>query len=92
MDLFSAVAVYFVLVIMMMICLIRSNMVMGSAFILSIVVGQIILNILYPPNLADPWGESDSTGALYFTIQIITPLLAIIYLIRMAWNDRKRMK
>lgn len=63
-----------------------------SALVLTLLIGQILLNILSPPSNISPWspdGESiTSSTAIYIVIQIITPIIAIIYILITCWNDR----
>ena len=63
-----------------------------SALVLTLLLGQIILNVICSPSQITPWspnGESiTSASALYIMIQIIPPIIAIIYIVIKCWNDR----
>lgn len=61
-----------------------------SCAVLTLIVGQIFLNIMAPPYSVNPAKQTDSSSALYILIQIATPIIAIIYLFFMAFDDRRK--
>jgi hypothetical protein len=88
----QALLVYLVIVIFLFAIFIHLYIKVWSALILTLLIGQILLNILCPPSNITPWspdGETvTSSTAVYVVIQIFTPLAALVYIFIMAWHDR----
>ena len=88
----QALIVYIVVVIFLFAILIRIRIKPWSAIIVSLLIGQILLNILCPPTNISPWAPDSesitSSVAIYIVIQILTPLLAILYILVRGWYDR----
>lgn len=59
------------------------------ALILSLIAGQVGLNVLFMPLRLDFWCEFESSVALYGFIQAATPLVVMVYAINCALHDRK---
>ena len=91
----QALIVYIVIVIFVFAILIHMRIKPWSALIITLLVGQILLNILCPPSQVSPLSSGSeiisSSAAIYIVIQIVTPLLAILYIFVMGWNDRYMM-
>lgn len=62
---------------------------LSSAFIFSIIVGQIMLTVVYMPIYIDFWAEFDSAIAIYSLIQLLTPPIVFIYAIYHAAIDKQ---
>lgn len=96
METSQALLIYLIVSIFIFAILIHIRIRVWSAIILTLLIGQILLNIICPPSQISPWspnGESiTSSTAIYVVIQIITPILAIIYIFVMCWNDRMILK
>jgi hypothetical protein len=88
----QALLVYIVFVIFIFALFIHIRIKLWSALVLTLLLGQIILNVICSPSQITPWspnGESiTSSTALYIMIQIVTPIIAIIYIFVSCWNDR----
>ncbi len=88
----QALIVYLVVVLFIFALFIRLRIKVWSALVLTLLIGQIVLNILCPPSKISPWSpDSESVSssmAIYIVIQIVSPLIAIIYIFAMAWKDR----
>jgi hypothetical protein len=88
----QALLIYLIITIFIFAILIHIRIKIWSALVLTLLVGQILLNILISPSQITPWspnGESiSSSTAIYIMIQIITPLIVIIYVLVKCWHDR----
>ncbi len=88
----QALLVYLIVVIFIFAIFIRLRIRIWSALVLTLLIGQILLNIICSPSSITPWspnGESvTSSTALYIVIQIVTPLIVLIYVFVHCWNDR----
>ncbi len=94
MELTKALLSYLGVIIIVFLCALRIGIYPISAMIISLLVGQIILNIIYPPNSLNVVGvnnssNSGSASALYILIQILTPILGVIYIFFKAFEDKK---
>lgn len=93
MELTKALLSYLGIIIIVFLCSLRIGIYPISSIIISLLVGQIILNIIYPPNSLNVVGvntsNSSSGSALYILIQILTPILGVIYIFFKAFEDRK---
>ena len=91
----QALVVYIVVVVFIFALLIKIGIRAWSSLIISLLVGQIVLNIICPPSQISPWSPDSesltSAMAIYIVIQIITPVLAILYIFVNGWYDRYRM-
>jgi hypothetical protein len=90
----QALVVYIVVVVFIFALLIKIGIRAWSSLIISLLVGQIVLNIICPPSQISPWSPDSesltSAMAIYIVIQIITPVLAILYIFVNGWYDRYR--
>ena len=88
----QALLIYLIFIIFVFAILVHIRIKLWSALILTLLLGQILLNIICSPSQIVPWspnGESiTSSSALYIMIQILTPVIVIIYIFIMCWNDR----
>jgi hypothetical protein len=88
----QALLIYLVFVIFIFALCIYLRIKIWSALVLTLLMGQILLNLICSPSQITPWspnGESiTSATAIYIVIQLITPLIAIIYIFIKCWNDR----
>lgn len=88
----EALLVYLIVSVFVFAIFIHLYIRVWSALVLTLLIGQILLNILCSPSNISPWspdGESiTSSTAIYIVIQIITPIIAIIYIFVVCWNDR----
>jgi hypothetical protein len=91
----QALVVYIVVVVFIFALLIKLGIRAWSSLIITLLVGQIVLNIICPPSQISPWSPDSesltSSMAIYIVIQIITPVLAILYIFVNGWYDRYRM-
>jgi hypothetical protein len=87
-----ALLVYLIISIFLFAVFIHIHIRVWSALVLTLLLGQILLNILCSPSNIAPWspdGESiTSSAAIYIVIQIITPIIVLIYIFIMCWYDR----
>lgn len=92
----QALLIYLIITIFSFAILIHIRIRIWSALVLTLLIGQILLNILISPSQITPWspnGESiSSSTAIYIMIQIITPLIVIIYVLVKCWHDRINFK
>ena len=88
----QALLIYLIFVIFVFGIFIHIRIRIWSAIILTLLLGQILLNILCSPANLTPWspdGESlTSASALYIVIQILTPVLVLLYVFVYGWFDR----
>jgi hypothetical protein len=88
----QALVVYIVAIIFIFAIFIRIRIKVWSAVVVTLLIGQILLNILCPPSKVSPWSPDSesisSSMAIYIMIQIVTPLIAIIYIFVTGWYDR----
>ncbi len=89
MDLTASLLIYLGIVVFSILIFIKLDIRPISSIVLSLLIGQIILVILTPPTAIDPWKDTDSTSAIYYLIQIITPIILLVYVVVTAWNDRR---
>ena len=92
----QALLIYLVFIIFIFALCIHLRIKIWSALVLTLLLGQILLNIICSPSQITPWspnGESvTSATAVYIAIQLITPLIAIIYIFVKCWGDRITIK
>jgi hypothetical protein len=88
----QALIVYIVAIVFIFALLIRIRIKVWSAIVITLLIGQILLNILCPPSNVSPWSPDSesisSSMAIYIMIQLVTPLIAIIYIFVTGWYDR----
>lgn len=88
----QALLIYLIALIFIFAIFIHIRIKAISALILALLICQILLNIIHPPNTITPWspdGESiTSATALYVLIQIGTPLAVLVFVFIKCWNDR----
>ena len=88
----QALIVYIVVVVFVFALLLKLRIRAWSSLIISLLIGQIVLNIVHPPSQISPWSPDSesltSAMAIYIVIQIITPILAIVYIFINGWYDR----
>lgn len=88
----QALLVYAIIVIFVFAIFIHLRIKVWSALVLTLLIGQILLNILCPPSNITPWspdGEAiTSSTAVYVIIQLGTPLIVLVYVFVMCWHDR----
>jgi len=88
----QALLVYLIVVIFIFAIFIRLRIRIWSALVLTLLIGQILLNIICSPSSITPWSPNGETitsaTALYIVIQIVTPLIVLIYVFVHCWNDR----
>lgn len=89
MELGNALIVYLIVTIALVIVLIRLRIRTFSAIAIGLLIGQIILNFLAPPTTVSPFCESNSVTALYFLVQIATPVFLVVYILIMGVNDKR---
>ena len=46
------------------------------------------MNIICPPPSIDPWADGTSSTALYYLIQIATPIIVYIYALIKGFEDK----
>ncbi len=88
----QSLLIYLIICLFLFSILIRIRMQVLSAIVFTLLVGQILLNIIHNPANITPWspnGESiTSSTAIYILIQIATPIIALIYIFIKCWHDR----
>lgn len=89
MDLQVALGIYLIIVIALLVFFIRKNIKIFSAIMVSLLTGLIILNFMAPLYTIDPWCCLDSSTALYYTIQIATFIIALVYIYAKGLRDFK---
>lgn len=90
MDVLPSLLLYVVIVILICLIAIRFQIRIWSAIIMSLMLGQIILNIICPPSEIDNGNgdPSSSVAAFYLLIQFGTPIVCVFFLLNKCWNDR----
>jgi hypothetical protein len=87
MDLPTLLIFYFIIVISLVLIFRKYGIRPLASWVFSTIIGQIILNLLYPPTDIDDVETLSSSIALYYTIQYITPVFLFISLSYYAIND-----
>lgn len=90
MELTHALLIYALLVIVLIIILYRYGYYLGPAVIISLITGQILLNIMTPLSDLDPDTTNASLYALYMLAQLATPVVVYIYAFVVAVKDYPR--
>jgi hypothetical protein len=88
MELSQSLIIYAIIVTVLIIVLSRQGIRATSATVISLIVGQVLLNLMKPPHDINLDTDTSSAYALYFLIQLGTPLVTAIYAIAAAWKDR----
>ena len=90
MEICYVIYIYFITIILTYIVLRQYKLCHGPAAILALILGQILINILKPPNDLDTEVQCiDSSIAFYTAIQLITPIIVYIYVIYKSINECK---
>lgn len=89
MQLDRALLIYLGVIVLFFLIFLKIGIYPMSSAVLTLIIGQIFLIVMAPPQSLDPVRQ-DSSSALYVLIQIATPIIAIIYLFFMAFDDRKK--
>jgi hypothetical protein len=93
MELSTALLVYLAVVIFTAIIVHRVNVKPRSAVILGLILGQIILNLLVPPTNLNPMNDTaqafTSSSAIYLVIQLVTPIVVLIFCVFMSMYDHQ---
>lgn len=91
MELSTCLTIYMIVVVITTMLLNRVGIKTRSAVILGLIAGQTILNILVPPTNLNPWGSAEPTfnsySAIYLVIQLLTPVIVIIYSVYIGLHD-----
>jgi hypothetical protein len=90
MQLSTALLGYLAITVVLFLIFLRIGITLISSVVLALLIGQITLNILVLPTQIDPWEASSSAAALYYLIQIGTPLFLLVYLLIISFRDRRR--
>lgn len=61
-----------------------------SSLIFALLVGQILLFLIFPPNKLSLWSELNSSVGIYEIIRLFTPALIVIYTVSMVFHDHRR--
>lgn len=86
MDLIQGLSIYFVITLITIVILYRMGRTFVGSLVLGLIVGQISLNFI--KSLITLPAEPINTELLfYYTIQYLTPILCLIFLIRYAYRD-----
>lgn len=88
MELQTLLVFYIIIVVSMMVVLMKSGIAVVGSLILSLVIGQIMINLLYPANNIDDSVALSSTTAFYYMIQYVSPVIFAIALIHYSIKDR----
>lgn len=89
MEVSKALLSYLIFVILIFFIAIRLGIYPYSSITLSLLFGQIFLNILCPPNSKTLGDASSGNYSFYLTIQILTPILAVLYVVIKALEDKR---
>lgn len=87
MDLHIALIIYFIVLFVFFFFLTMNRYREFSAFVISLILAQIVLNIIFPPT-NDKLDDIDSATSIYFLLQIGGFFVLLVYLITMAIYDR----
>ena len=82
-----ALLIYLLAVILTFIFAYRNGIRKWSALILGLIVGFVVLNIAISPNVVLTAYDGSFLPLLYLIIEILTPLIIIIYVVVMILND-----
>lgn len=91
MELQNALLCYLGIVVLFFLIFLKLGIYPVPSTILSLVLGQIFLNILAPPYSLNSIDQTDSSSALYVVIQIVTPIIVVIYVFVSAFDNRKKL-
>lgn len=86
MRLLTALILYFITFAGTMIVLKKMEYHSFSAFVLSMILSQIVLNIAYPPTNGELSNITSQTS-LYFLLQFLGPIIVVVYVLIVALND-----
>ena len=89
MDLNYVLIIYIILLIFLTFGFCKYGLRLFSAFILSVIICWIVLNILMPPNEINEEETTASLYSLYFLIQFLSFILILIYTIIATSTDFK---
>ncbi len=87
MDLTTALIVYVVVAVLVFILARVYRIRTYSAVILALVIGQIAISLIRPDNLSSDQARPMAVS-FYLSIQLITSLLVLVYVIGQALSDR----
>ena len=88
MELTYALCIYAFVVVILILIFCRTGIRAWSAVVLSLLIGQILINILAPPSDIDTDTDSGSSYAFYMLIQLGTPIVVFIYAFMCAFRDK----
>lgn len=92
MDLFSLLAFYCIFTITLIIILRKFSLALIPSITLGLIAGQIILNLLYPPQDINSTEALTSSRMFYYGIQYLTPIYCFIVLIVYCIKDFEKPK
>ena len=91
MDLTYVLCLYIVVVVVSIVIIYYMGVALGGSIILSLLIGQFLINILKPPSDVDPDCNQNNSGlAFYVVIQIATPIIAFFFILYYAINDKRQ--
>lgn len=89
MNLSNMLILYVAIVFSITLVLFKAGWRKLPSIILSLIIGQISLNFLYPASLISDTDSLNSTLAFYYSIQYLTPIFAFLTLLYYIIKDRK---
>jgi hypothetical protein len=89
MDLSHALCFYLLVVIAVVAIIYKCRLTFGASLLLGLIIGQIVLNAVKGPPAIQQDGQLTSEVLFYYTIQVLTPLIAFCFLIGYLVRDRR---
>ena len=88
MELIHVIYFYAISIVIIYIICIQYGLRSICSIMISLILGQIFMNILKPPqDLDDEYKNIDSSIAFYATIQLLTPIVVYFYAIYVSINN-----
>lgn len=82
--------IYFYVIAVIVTCIVgvQCKIKFNSSMMIALILGQILMNILKPPQDVDnEYRNIDSSTTFYTAIQLLTPIIVYIYAIYMSVNN-----
>ncbi len=89
MELVNTLIIYLVTVVIVTFFLVRLTIRARSAFVIALLMGQVLLNFICPATEIANVTDQGSALAVYYCIQMLSPILLLAHGIRLCWHDRE---
>jgi hypothetical protein len=90
MDLFVALLIYLIIVLLVTIFLYKLRRTLWSSLLCALIIGFLVLIFSKSPSDIDPHStNTESNSAIYLLILFLTPVYVFIYAFVSAWKDKR---